>query len=62
MVLGSDSQIMVYQELGTHNQLTGDIPPRPILALALRNSQEYAEDVFGEAATEMLVPPEALRR
>lgn len=58
MTVGSDLQVAVYQELGTHNELTGDIPPRPFLALALRNSQDYAGDVFGEAATEMLVPPE----
>jgi phage gpG-like protein len=59
MVVGSNSQIAVYQELGTHNPLTGDIPPRPFLALALRNSTDYAEEVFYEAAVALLVPPGA---
>lgn len=61
-VVGSDSQVAVWQELGTHNPLTGDIPPRPFLALSMRNSTDYAGEVFGEAAIEMLVPPEALRK
>lgn len=62
MVVGADSQVAVWQELGTHNPLTGDIPPRPFLAMALHNSTDYAGEVFGEAAVKMLVPPQALRK
>jgi hypothetical protein len=56
MILGSDEKVMLFQELGTHNPLTGDIPPRPVLALAMQNAAPYSEIVFGEAAVSLLVP------
>lgn len=56
MVLGSDENTMLWQEVGTHNPLTGDIPPRPVLALAMSRVRPYAEDVFYEAAVSLLVP------
>lgn len=56
VVVGSDDQKAVWQELGTSR-----IPPRPFLALAMSNATEYAGEVFGEAALAMLIPPEARR-
>lgn len=57
VVLGAGTKQALWNELGT-----AKAPPRPLLALAMRNAQEYAGDVFGEAAIALLVPPEALRR
>jgi hypothetical protein len=55
-VVGSPSKIFLYQEIGTHNPLTGDIPPRPTISLAAKNSLPYAQEVFGEIAVSLLVP------
>jgi hypothetical protein len=54
--VGSPSKIMLWQELGTHNSLTGDIPPRPAIAIAAIASLPYAADVFGEIAVRLLTP------
>jgi hypothetical protein len=49
MVLGATDEIAVYQEMGTSK-----IPPRPFLALAMKNTLPYAGDVFGEIAVSLL--------
>ena len=56
LVLGSPYKVVLFQEMGTHNPLTGDIPPRPVLALAMKNSLEHAREVFGGIALAILVP------
>lgn len=58
--LGSPYKVMLFQEMGTHNPLTGDIPPRPVLALAMKNSLEHAREVFGGIALACLVPNQVL--
>jgi hypothetical protein len=50
MVVGSNELVALWQEMGTDR----GIPPRPFLATGLKNSLEYAEDVFGEAAVSLL--------
>jgi hypothetical protein len=55
-VVGSPDKVMLYQELGTHNALTGDIPPRPTISLAALRSLPYAGDVFGMLAMGLLAP------
>lgn len=54
--VGSKSKILLFQELGTHNPLTGDIPPRPTVSLAALRSLPYAADVFGGIAASLLSP------
>jgi hypothetical protein len=54
--VGSASKIMLYQEMGTHNSLTGNIPPRPVIAKAAIGSLPFAKDVLGELAVNLLVP------
>jgi hypothetical protein len=56
VVVGSPLDTALWQEMGTVNPVTGSIPPRPFLALAMNNSLEHAEDVFGEIAVRVLVP------
>jgi hypothetical protein len=56
MAVGSPSKIMLYQEMGTHNPLTGDIPPRPVLGPAMIGALPHAGDVFGEIAVKLLTP------
>lgn len=51
-VVGSSDKKLLWFELGTVRQ-----PPRPVLALAAQRSLPYAEDVFGEIAVRLLVPP-----
>jgi hypothetical protein len=48
--------VFLYQEMGTHNPLTGDIPPRPTISLAALRSLPYAVEVFGKIAVAMLTP------
>ncbi len=55
-VVGSRSKIALFQEMGTHNPETGDIPPRPTIGLAASRSQPVAEIFFGEAAVRLLSP------
>lgn len=55
-VVGSPSKVMLWQEMGTHNPMTGDIPPRPAIGLAASRSQPFADKFFGEAAMRMLSP------
>lgn len=54
--VGSPSKIMLYQEMGTHNSLTGNIPPRPVLAQAALGSLPYASDVFGDIGVKLMTP------
>jgi hypothetical protein len=54
--VGSASKVMLWQELGTHNSVTGGIPPRPVLAPAAIGSMPFAAEVFGEIAVSLLVP------
>lgn len=54
--VGSASKIMLYQEMGTHNSLTGNIPPRPVLGPAAIGSLPFAYEVFGEIAVALLTP------
>ena len=49
MVIGSESKIALYQEMGTVH-----IPPRPVCSTALKNSLPFATDVFGEIAVKLL--------
>lgn len=49
-VVGSNSPIALYQEMGTSR----GIPPRPFLGLAMHHSEEYATPVFGEYAVKLL--------
>lgn len=44
-VIGSTSDVMVYQELGTHT-----IPPRPVLGPAAIRSEKVIQRMIGEAA------------
>lgn len=53
-VVGSRSKIALFQEMGTHNPLTGDIPPRPTMGLAMSRSRPQAELFFGRAAVILL--------
>ena len=61
MAVGSPSKIMLYQEMGTHNSLTGNIPPRPVLGPAAMGSLPYAGEVFGEIAVALLTPGYLIR-
>jgi hypothetical protein len=54
--VGSPSKIMLYQEMGTHNSVSGNIPPRPVLGPAAIGSLPFASDVFGEIAVALLTP------
>lgn len=56
-VLGAGTDQAVWNEVGT-----AKMQPRPLLALAMQNAADYAEDVFYEAAVAMLVPPSERRR
>jgi hypothetical protein len=56
MAVGSPSKIMLWQEMGTHNSVTGNIPPRPVLAPAMIGAFPFAEEVFGEIAVALLTP------
>jgi hypothetical protein len=58
-VVGSPSKIALFQELGTHNAETGDIPPRPTIGLAASRSAPIAEIFFGQAAVRLLSPRNA---
>lgn len=61
MALGSPSKVALFQEMGTHNPLTGDIPPRPFLARAMQAGLPQARAVFGGIAASLLNPTLALR-
>lgn len=50
MVIGSPEKKALWQEMGTSR----GIPPRPVCALAVKNSLPYAGDVFGEIAVSLL--------
>jgi hypothetical protein len=50
-VVGSDSKIALYQEIGTIR-----IPPRPFLALAAMNGYDRASLIFGDFALKLLGP------
>ena len=50
-VLGSPLDKAMWNELGTSRA-----PPRPVLALAMRNATDFAGDAFYEAAVALLVP------
>lgn len=52
--VASKSKVMLFQEMGTHNPLTGDIPPRPVLALAMSRARPQADLFFGRAAMLLL--------
>jgi hypothetical protein len=54
--VGSPSRIMLYQEMGTHNSVSGNIPPRPVIGPAAIGSLPFAGDVFGEIAVALLTP------
>lgn len=54
MVLGSPLDKALWNEVGTSRA-----PPRPLMALAVRNAMPYSADVFYEAAVVLLVPPGA---
>lgn len=56
MAVGSPSKIFLYQEMGTHNPLTGNIPPRPVLGPAALASLPYSAEVFGELGVKLLTP------
>lgn len=56
MAVGSKLKIALYQEMGTYNPLTGNIPPRPFIAPAALNSLPYAGEVFGTIAVSLLAP------
>jgi hypothetical protein len=56
MAVGSPSKIMLWQEMGTHNPITGDIPPRPVLGPAALASLPYAAEVFGELGVKLFTP------
>jgi hypothetical protein len=49
VVVGSRETKALRQEMGTPH-----IPPRPFLALGIKNTLQYAEDVFGEIAIKIL--------
>jgi hypothetical protein len=49
VVVGSREMKALWQEMGTPH-----IPPRPFLALGMKNTLPYAEDVFGEIAIRIL--------
>jgi len=49
VAIGSKEMKAVWQEMGTPH-----IPPRPFLALGMKNALPYAEDVFGEIAIKIL--------
>lgn len=51
MMVGSDSKIAAYQEIGTQS-----IPPRPFIGLAALNSLEFAAEKLGETAIALLTP------
>jgi hypothetical protein len=48
--VGSESEIMVYQELGTPE----GIPPRPVLATALYRNAEVVANLVGQAVEETI--------
>lgn len=54
--VGSPSKIMLYQEMGTHNSITGNIPPRPVIATAAIASLPFASEVFGEIGVRLMTP------
>lgn len=49
-VVGSESEIMVYQELGTPE----GIPPRPVLGPALYRDSEEVVNIVGQAAQDTI--------
>jgi hypothetical protein len=49
VTVGSHDQTALWQEMGTSR-----IPPRPFLALGMKNAMPFAEDVFGEIAVSIL--------
>lgn len=51
-VVGSTSDVMVYQELGT-----AKIPPRPVLGRAAVRRKKLIKKILGDAAVEGLLPP-----
>lgn len=57
VVLGAGTDQAVWNEIGT-----AKMQPRPLLALAMLNAKDFAEDVGYEMAVAMLVPPEARRK
>lgn len=50
-VVGSDSEIAKFQEIGTSR-----IPPRPFLGLAMMKAEPHAVEEFGHLAVELLTP------
>ncbi len=53
-VVGSDSKIALWQELGTVKSGHQSIPPRPFLATAVMNGKDRASLIFGEFALKLL--------
>jgi hypothetical protein len=49
IVVGSDSKIALYQEIGTSR-----IPPRPFLAMGMKHALPFAEETFGMIAVSVL--------
>ena len=49
-VAGAKDKVAVFQEMGTER----GIPPRPFLALGMKNSLPFAGDIFGEIAVKLL--------
>lgn len=56
VVVGSTDKVALWQELGTHNSMVGNIPPRPFLAPAMMGAGPFAGEVFGEIAVKLLTP------
>jgi hypothetical protein len=49
VAVGSAEKKALWQEMGTSR-----IPPRPVVALAMKNTLPYAADVFGDIAVALL--------
>lgn len=49
VVVGSNEKKALWQEMGTSR----GIPPRPFLALGMRNAMPYASELFGKIAVSM---------
>jgi hypothetical protein len=54
-IVGSDSKVGLYQEMGTANAMY-PIPPRPFLAKALLESVATFPDLAGDLAIDLLMP------
>jgi hypothetical protein len=56
VVLGATTDQALWNEIGT-----AKMKPRPLLAMAMNNATDFAEDEFYAAAVTLLVPPGARR-